>query len=201
MNKYCGPAVLSILTGRNTDECARIIRSINGQYEVAGVQLDDLLRAADKLGFDQRKIEVGGSLYRSLLSLSNRNGLYVITVPHHFVVIEVNNKEIFFCDNHTKEPMRAAASARLMQPCLACYRVERRKDYVEPEPLRLISSCIVINITEGYGGTKSIEVMRNKKFNYPENNRTITLGIISGLTNDELKEVIFQLDLIHNKEK
>ena len=43
MNKYCGPAVLSILTGKSTDECARVISSINGSYNVAGVQLNDLL--------------------------------------------------------------------------------------------------------------------------------------------------------------
>lgn len=30
MNKYCGPAVLFILTGKDTDECASVISAVNG---------------------------------------------------------------------------------------------------------------------------------------------------------------------------
>ena len=134
MNKYCGPAVLSILTGKSTDECAQVISKINGQYNVAGVQLSDLLKAADKLGFaSQKSIEIG-SLYRTFTNLVKHDGMYIVAIINHFVCIEVQDKKIYFCDNHTKEPIPAASSARLSQPVLAIYRVWKKPDFVEEKP-------------------------------------------------------------------
>lgn len=135
MNKYCGPAVLSILTGKSTDECARVISRINGHYDVKGVLLSDLLRAADKMGFDQIAITPAGSLFGTLMRLSiNSDGMYIIALPNHFVAIEVNDKRVYFCDNHTKEPMPAAASARLLQKVTAVHQVIRRPETVTPAP-------------------------------------------------------------------
>lgn len=131
-NKYCGPAVLSILTGKSTDECARVISSINGQYRVEGVLLNDLLRAADRLGFDQRSMPVGNSLYGTLVMHSNNDGMYIFTLPNHYVCIEVKNKKIYFCDNHTKEPMPAGSSARMLQKVLSVHQVIKRPDVVIP---------------------------------------------------------------------
>src|SRR5262245_16168069 len=130
-NKWCGPAVLNILTGKSTDDCAYVISQITGNYEVRGVLLHHLLRAADKLGFDQKEIVSDGSLFRVLTSLVETDGMYLVTVPNHFVCVEVKNKEIYFCDNHTKDPIRAAGSARLMQQVVKVHQmVERPK----PEP-------------------------------------------------------------------
>jgi len=193
MNKYCGPAVLSILTGRNTDECAKVIRSINGSYEVAGVQLNHLLQAAVKMGFTHEMIPTQGSLYRMLLGLAKREGFYIITVPSHFIVIEVNNKDIFFCDNHTKEPIKAAASARLMQECLACYRVARRADYVEPEPLKLLFEKLNVDV-KNYYDKYHIEVRRERRYNYAENNNSNLIGVIPSLTREDLFIIAAQLN-------
>lgn len=33
-NKYCGPAVLSIVTGKSTDECADAISRVTRNYKV-----------------------------------------------------------------------------------------------------------------------------------------------------------------------
>jgi hypothetical protein len=141
MNKYCGPAVLSILTGKNTDECARVISRINGQYEVVGVNLDHLLIAANRLGFNNLMITPAGSLYGTLARLAVRgDGVYILTLPNHFVVIEVKEKKVYFCDNHTKEPMPATASARLLQRVVAVNQVIKRPETViepvvpKPEP-------------------------------------------------------------------
>lgn len=135
-NKFCGPAVLSILTGRDTDECAQAIRAINKQYIIAGVYLSDLLKAANSLGFDTHKIYGvdGISLYRLCTQIVNTDGIYIVTIPHHFVVLEVKDRKIYFCDNHTKEPIPAASSARLMIKVEACYKVEKNENFREPEP-------------------------------------------------------------------
>jgi len=139
MNKFCGPAVLSILTGKSTDECANVISRINGQYRIEGVQLTDLLRAADKLGFTNKACDsAGGSLYMTLTRLVNDDGMYIVTVIGHFIAIEVSDKKIYFCDNHTKEPMPAASSARMMQRCLAVNKV-----FKKPEPKVIKAETII----------------------------------------------------------
>jgi hypothetical protein len=134
MNKYCGPAVLSILTGKSTDECARVISSINGQYRVEGVLLSHLLRAADRLGFDNQAIQPGATLFGTLTRLANNEGMYIVSLSDHFAAVEVKDRKIYFCDNHTKMPMPAASSARMMQKCLAVNKVFKRPEVVIPPP-------------------------------------------------------------------
>lgn len=123
-NHFCGPAVLSILTGKNTDECAAVITGITGNYKVKGVMRLDLLEAASRLGFANQPIEtISNSLFGAISELIHKDGIYIVTVTGHFVVIEINDKKAYFCDNHTKEPIRAEASARLSMKVVAINRV------------------------------------------------------------------------------
>lgn len=138
MNKFCGPAVLSILTGKSTDDCAHTISSINGHFRVEGVLLTHLLIAAKQLGFDNKAYPASGSLFVTLTRLVNDDGLYIFTIEEHFVVIEVKDKAIYFCDNHTKEPMPAASSARLLQKVVSVNKVFKRPDVVLPPPTPVI---------------------------------------------------------------
>jgi hypothetical protein len=152
-NKFCGPAVLSIMTGKSTDECARVISRINGSYNVTGVLLSDLLKAADKLGFDTiNRDSEGMSLYRSLVNLANSDGMYIITLEKHFVCIEVRDKKIYFCDNHTKEPIPAASSARLMLKVEAVHQVIEREKQPEPPKPVITGSQINISVFKDYDG-------------------------------------------------
>ena len=129
-NKYCGPAVLSILTGKSTDECAFTISRVNGQYKVKGVLITDLLKAAERLGFTNERMESSGSLFRTLHSIAGADGVYIVMVPSHFVCIEVKEKQIYFCDNHTKEPIPAASSARMMQRVDGIYKIFKKAEPV-----------------------------------------------------------------------
>lgn len=190
-NKYCGPAVLSILTGRNTDECAGVISSISGDYKVKGVELNHLLRACHKMGFDYEDvIKASGwnrSLYFIITQIVDTNGIYVITIPKHFIVIEVQDKKVFFCDNHTKEPIPASSSARLMSTVLACYRVfERRK------PVKINESIQVLRLPEA-GGAITIKVYRLSEFDMPEANTRINLSYFTLHNENELESLITQL--------
>jgi hypothetical protein len=141
-NKYCGPAVLSILTGRNTDDCAYAISRVNGKYQITGVELPDLLKAASNLGFDSQSVNIAGSLFMVITQLvvqdkdGSNDGMYIVTLPKHFVTIEVNNKKVYFCDNHTKEPISAAASARLGQAVVGLHKVTKRKEAEIVHPVR-----------------------------------------------------------------
>jgi ABC-type bacteriocin/lantibiotic exporter with double-glycine peptidase domain len=142
-NKFCGPAVLSILTGKSTDECAYTITRINGNYNVSGVTLGDLLKAADRLGFISEAVTPQGSLFRTLSSLVSNDGMYIVTIPKHFICIEIKDKKIYFCDNHTKEPIPAASSARLGMPVTAVNKV-----FKKPKPPKLEPSYIIVHLVE-----------------------------------------------------
>jgi hypothetical protein len=114
LNKYCGPSVISALTGRSTDECASIIQSISGQREIKAVAVDHIYKALNKLRFKTIKVEPkANSLYGNLVMLEN--GTYLILVPRHIVAVEKQEGSITLIDNHTRIAINAAMSARLMQ--------------------------------------------------------------------------------------
>ena len=116
INAYCGPAVLSVLTGESTDRCAAVISAVSGRQEIKAVQRAHLVEALKRLRFDAKETIYGGSsLYGTLYRMQGDNGLYVIFVPHHVVAVEIKDGEAFICDNHTKTPLDIKQSARLTQ--------------------------------------------------------------------------------------
>lgn len=137
-NKFCGPAVLSIVTGKDTDTCARAISEVTKNYKVQGVYLKDLKAALEKLGFKSDEVPfVGRSLYSALVSIANKDGIYIVQLETHYVCIEITERKVYFCDNHTKEPMPAASSARLMQGVVSISKVELKpKPELLPEKIK-----------------------------------------------------------------
>jgi len=188
LNKYCGPAVLSILTGKSTDECARVISLINGKYTIEGVELKHLLEAASRLGYDCESIIPASTLFGSLVRLANNDGIYIVTVTGHFIAIEVNNKKIYFCDNHTKEPMPAASSARLQQQVKAVHKVIKRQEPV------LIKSKIVakktLTMDEGYC---TVLITEQITYDIEKYNKTNTIGWVRFNTEADFTEFVSNL--------
>ena len=183
LNVYCGPAVLSALTGKSTDECASVISSINGRREIKSVSVADLLAALKKLRFDCMPIgRINYSLFGTLNSLSRVNGFYVITVPRHVIAIEVIDGKIFLIDNHSKQPLPAESSARLTQKVELIYKVVK---LAEP---KFISNKIRV--------TRNISSIRIESLNTyeDENDNSISGRGDIYFTNDrELKEIINEL--------
>jgi hypothetical protein len=192
MNKYCGPAVLSILTGRNSDECAAVISRISGQYTVIGVAPDVLLKALNKLGFDSRHVATveGASLYRTLIQLVLVDGMYILWIGNHYVVVEIVNKRIFFCDNHTKEPIPAESSARLSMKVINCWHVTKRVELpIPPEP-KLINTDFDIVLTDS-------GMFVDKVLYY--DNDTSKKEMIGSIKTKDYNELCYILDLIDEK--
>lgn len=125
LNSYCGPSVLSALTGKTTDECASVISAINGSREIKAVNMKDLIAALNKLRFDAVVVKtISYSLYGNLSALASKPGLYVITVPRHVIAIEVTeDNQIFLIDNASKQVIDAASSARLSQRVDDIYKI------------------------------------------------------------------------------
>lgn len=183
INQFCGPAVLSALTGKSTDECAAVISSINGRQEIRAVEIKDLIKALEKLRFDVSGLPlVGCTLYRAFSLLVNKPSLYIILIPRHVIAVEVKDNHIFLIDNHSKSPIDAAHSARLMQKVEAVYRVISRGES------KLISRSISIDNYNNIITIKALNIYEDVRDNY--NTR---LGNFSYTNISELEEIINEL--------
>lgn len=185
-NKYCGPAALSILTGRNTDECAQAISSVNGTYKITGVTISDLTAAGDKLGlrFKYYPAAQGRSLFFiASMILSKEDGMYLVLIPKHYVVVEVKDGVIQLCDNHTKTPINLQNSARLHQKVEQLYKVSI-KPYIPPPT--------VVETT--YGASYLSDTLTIKQFDKmsDESIKTHLLGNLK-VKGDRLQDIAFAI--------
>jgi len=135
-NVFCGPAVISGITGASTDKVAELINRYRGRpwyAEVKGAYSHELISVLDTLGYDSVKYGnpyINSSLF-FCLTILKKNGFYIATLPNHFVLIEKTDSDRFFCDNRTKTPMRAEGSARLSQRVIELIYAEKREKRVE----------------------------------------------------------------------
>ena len=127
INEYCGPAVLSALTGKSTDLCAAVISAVSGKNVIKAVEYNHLLEAIKRLNFEAQIVSIPArSLFGVISALINIDSKYIIAVPNHYVAVEIISKTAFFIDNHTKQPMNAIASARLTQEVKMVWRVKAK---------------------------------------------------------------------------
>jgi len=128
-NTWCSPSVLSILTGKTTDECARVYSIVTGRREISEVYFFELKKALDYMRYEYKEVASDCSLYSLFIQISRTPGFYIVEVPRHVVAVEVDsNNKVWFCDNHTKEPINGAASARLGQRAVKVLKVTPKPD-------------------------------------------------------------------------
>jgi hypothetical protein len=188
LNTFCGPAVLSALTGRSTDECASVIQAITGQTTIKGVYVRDMVRALNKLKFDIVHVDGGRTLYGTIIRLSNQDGFYIIVVPHHYVALEVVNKQAYLIDNHSKQPLIASSSARLMQ------RVEQVLKVIKKEEPKFIGSQIRLDRVMDYkNNAVQLNIFRISRYENPSDDVEMKVGTINFKTIEDLVEVIKSL--------
>ena len=192
INQFCGPAVLSALTGKSTDECAAVISSINGRQEIRAVEVKDLIKALEKLRFDVSALPLisGGTLYSVLGYLSNKPSIYIILIPRHVIAIEVNDGKIFLIDNHSKSAIDAAHSARLMQKIDAIYRVVKK---AEPKFVRS-----EIKVEKVYVNNR-LEIIKYNYYEDEKDNTKILLGSASYTYKNELIEISNAINQFHEQ--
>lgn len=134
-NKFCGPAVVSIIAGIGTIEAAKLFakrRRNNPRPEsITYVYVNEIVDVLSELGFKVERVTSGPSIGSSLffvLCTLNEAGVYVFNVPRHVIVIEITKDgKRYFCDNHTKKPMNASSSARLSQRVLQMIKVTKNE--------------------------------------------------------------------------
>jgi hypothetical protein len=122
-NTFCGPSVISAITGLSTDKAAETISRITGRKKVVGVYSHELEKAFHLLDYKTERIPVSSRSVFGMLYVLKRDGTYVFMVPGHFIAIEINGNDKFICDNHTRTPINISASARLNQKVIGLFRV------------------------------------------------------------------------------
>lgn len=128
-NEFCGPSVMSAILGIGTDEAASRIQNVTGQRtKVKGVFLHDLCTAFRQYGYECKQVIVPGqTVWGCLFSLRSNPGMYVFTVPNHFIAIEVNDEgRAVICDNHSKTPVKMSSSSRLGMKVVAITKVFKK---------------------------------------------------------------------------
>ena len=188
INQYCGPAVLSALTGESTDRCAAVISAVSGKREIKAVELGHLKEALKKLRFDVEETNFGGStLYGTLYRMHTFDGLYIISVPHHVVAVEVKGTEIYICDNHCKTPLDIKQSVRLTQKVNSVLKVTPKSP-----PVFIGSS---IRLDRNYRGTNfEINIFSVNRYENSEDDNQYSLGTIRYKDNLELKWILEALN-------
>lgn len=182
LNQYCGPAVLSALTGESTDRCVAVISAISGKTEIKAVAREHLKEALKRLRFevkDESDYFGGSTLYGKLYNMCTRNGLYIVFVPHHVIAVEVKGSEIYICDNHTKAPLDIKQSARLTQKVEEVWKVTPK---ATPKFVR--SEIKIVRNTNG------LDIQSYSHYENLEDNIRYNLGHIKFKDNQELRQII-----------
>lgn len=193
LNTWCGPSVISALTGKSTDECAAAIAAISGSREVKRVSWDHLVKTLEKLRFVATKEKTYSySLFGTLNELAAKAAaLYLIGVPGHVVAVEVtDDNKIFIVDNSAKVPLPAEGSARLTQKVDLVYKLVPKE---LPKFLRK-----EVKVSEKYAKTISIEVI--DVYENEEDNVKYSKGYIYFRDEKELTEIYSKLtELLERK--
>jgi len=183
INSYCGPAVLSALTGESTDRCAAVISAVSGKKEIKAVNRVHLAEALRRLRFDVKETDFKGStLFGVLFRMKQSEGLYVVHVPHHVVAVEIKGTEIYICDNYCKTPLDIKQSARLMQ------KVELVLKVTPIDPPKFVRSELMV-----YKAWNKITINKKNIYERMEDNTEFYMGSFQYENESELKFIIEKL--------
>lgn len=98
-NGYCGPAVLSILTGMTTAESAKVINASNGNLKryIKGTSTRQMRKAFSVCGIDMvEKIKIPKHIktldkWLDDTEHSRKDNMYLVSSGHHWLIIQGNN--------------------------------------------------------------------------------------------------------------
>lgn len=189
LNQYCGPAVLSALTGESTDRCAAVISAVSGRKEIKAVSKEHIKEALKRLRFNVEEQSGGSTLWGVLYRLHEQDGMYVVFVPNHVVAVEVKDNQIYICDNHTKTPLDIKQSARLTQKVHSVFKVVSIGSPV------FVKSIVLIKIN-----INSIEVISHNCYENTDDDTEYQLGYLRFKNEKELEEILYKLHSLYEGE-
>lgn len=128
-NDYCFPAVLASVVGISTDDAEHLLQQITGSFKpIKGVLFADGMKAFIKLRYEVTILDfTNWTLYSFIGANIDKPGIYLISVGGHVILIEImSDKTAHVLDNHTKKPINAANSARLMQRIVQVCKIVKK---------------------------------------------------------------------------
>ena len=97
-NGYCGPAVLSILTGMTTAESAKIINASNGnlKHYIKATSTREMRKAFSVCGIDMAEIKIPKHIktldkWLDDTEYSRKDNMYLASSGHHWLIIQGYN--------------------------------------------------------------------------------------------------------------
>lgn len=95
-NRYCGPAVISILAGIDTGQASALIRHVSGKRRVFGTSYFQLSDALRTLGFDLMVRDDHGSIkahQRPTLkqwsrAINREDRTFILSCGHHWMIVQ-----------------------------------------------------------------------------------------------------------------
>ena len=192
-NKFCGPAVLSIMTGHDTDECAYRISCVNGQHTVTGVHLQDLMQAGKAMGvqFEMWPYMEGRSLFFAASVMCKFKTKFLVIVANHYIMLESDGEgQIFLCDNHTITPIDLKNSARLSQKIVKVVKVDTsnvKPPAPKPPKPTFISHKYDVRYAHGLVNVTRQNHMSDNSIEY------VPAGSFQVLSIEDLQEIAFAI--------
>lgn len=186
-NVYCGPSVLSIFTKARVDDCAEEIQKINKAFKVKGVYPADLMKAGEAMGlefseipsFQSRSIFWAGSVLVKLPPAQ-----YLVTIPKHYIALEVRDGSLYICDNHTKTEIELQNSSRLSQKIERVWKVTKLHEYVKPFPVK----------SEYFAAREGMDVLVSVKYDMSDGEVKLShLGSFKVASPEGMREIAFKL--------
>lgn len=194
-NIYCGPAVLSIYTGCTTDDCAEEIQKVNGKANIKGVYPPDLITAGSRMGLKFDLIESFND--RSIFWVASvltkmEPAMYLVTIPDHYIALEVRDGRIYICDNHTKTELPLERSARLSQKIEKLWRVIKVREFFKA---RIVNTAFHAEILGKDTYIKQVHTMSDGGI------KIVANGVIYTNGTQHLQEIAFELMRLSGKDK
>jgi hypothetical protein len=121
-NRWCGPGALAILTGKDTDETARLLREVSGKRAIFGIQQRYMLDVLHREGL--RALEIGQLAQTGPFRKFKGEacpGTYLVIITGHYVVIDTATMEV--CDNMTVYPVPLAKYRRANKRVKRAWRI------------------------------------------------------------------------------
>jgi hypothetical protein len=97
-NGYCGPSVISILTGMTTAESAKVINASNGnlKHYVKATNIWEMSNGFFACGIDMAKIKIPKNIktlnkWLDDTEYSRKDNIYLVASSNHWLIIQGNN--------------------------------------------------------------------------------------------------------------
>lgn len=132
---WCGPAVVSLITGESAAVCIDVIRSVRGYFgggsayhaPVRGMSPMELTSVFERMGYLTELHGFGGTLEKFIDTLAKENhSRYLVAVenPPHYIIVRKCDEECYVFDNYHPFGVPIKKSSLREKPLVMVFEVK-----------------------------------------------------------------------------